>query len=50
MRAILHLCREYGQSPEWWGALPREDRAMLLADLRLRDREVRRASERVRRG
>lgn len=37
MLDVLHLCREHGQAPAWWGTLDRTDRAMLLADLRYRN-------------
>lgn len=33
MRDVLHLCREYGQSPGWWNTLERWEQAMMVADL-----------------
>lgn len=35
-RAIVALCRDHGQTPAWWGGLPREERAILLAELSTR--------------
>lgn len=35
-RAIMAMCREYGQPPSWWAGLAREERAMMLAELTTR--------------
>ena len=43
MREALRVCRAHGQPPSWWDSLSRGDRALLLADQRMRDREERRA-------
>lgn len=39
MRQSLRVARAYGQPPSWWDGLTRGDQALLLADLRIQDRE-----------
>ena len=48
MREALRICRDHGRDPAWWDGLPRGDRALLLADMRLRDHESRRSASRSR--
>lgn len=50
MRMVLDICREYGQSPSWWNALPRGDQLLLLGDLRVRSEDAERAVRRARAG
>ena len=42
MQAVLAIAREHGQAPSWWASLSRADRALLLADYRVRVRRAQR--------
>lgn len=37
---MLAVCRDWGRDLEWWAAMSQDDRALVVADYRLRTREA----------
>jgi hypothetical protein len=37
---MLAVCRDWGQPLSWWAALDPADRALVVADYRMRQREA----------